>query len=159
MRISVPILAVFVLSALNQTGAWAQTQDLELTHYMVIQNEGQTVETPQGRTVTVDVTTHGNVVDRRTGTEYSQWCYGENQGAQSGAGVPGAGYCTLVDDDGDVWWVSYVVHGDGRPTTWSVIGGSGKYLDATGGGTHGVVSQRGDGRAWTAQSTGTLTTE
>lgn len=139
-------------------GATAEAQELELTHHMVTMSEGETIQTPQGNEVTLRVRSHGSVINDRNGEQYSQWCYGETQGSESGAGVPGAGYCTLVDDEGDAWWVSYIVHADGRPTDWSVIGGTGKFADATGGGTHRVVSERGDGQAWTGRSVGTLKT-
>jgi hypothetical protein len=145
-----------VAAAATLAAVPAGARDLELTHQMVMISEGETVETPQGEEVTLLVRTHGSVIDEPSGQHYSQWCYGETVGSAPGAGASGAGYCTVVDDDGDAWWTSYRVHADGRPTEWSVMGGNGKYADATGEGTHRVVSERGDGQAWTAQSSGTL---
>jgi len=58
----------------------------------------------------------------------------------------------------DVSWYSYVTSGTDH-VSWSVMGGTGKYAGATGGGTGTVVSRRSDGVSWTVQSKGTLITK
>lgn len=70
----------------------------------------------------------------------------------------GAGYCTIIPDNGDMLYVSFVLGAADQPATWTVMGGKGGYEGGTGGGTTATVSRRGDGRAWTRKSTGTITT-
>ncbi|MEM8745034.1 MAG: hypothetical protein AAGF14_10400 [Pseudomonadota bacterium] len=56
----------------------------------------------------------------------------------------GYGYCDVVDDDNDIWWLSWETKGDDG--TWQVLGGTGKYEGMTGKGTSKVLSQSADGR-------------
>ncbi len=56
----------------------------------------------------------------------------------------GSGYCDVVDDDNDVWWLSWKTTGDDG--TWEVMGGTGKYDGMTGSGTTKILSQSADGR-------------
>lgn len=148
MNLRLTILAACLFCAVSAT---AGTRDVNTTAYFVTTNQGQEITTPQGNQVTVGIQNHSNLVDHVTNEEFSQWCTGN----ASEAG--GAGYCTIIADNGDVLWVSYLnQNGSG---TWTVMGGTGEYLGATGGGTSTPGSQRGDGQAWTSTSTGTLTTK
>lgn len=56
-----------------------------------------------------------------------------------GAGAEGSGMCVWTDGDGDTWFGPWDVNGMGadRSTqgTWYVAGGTGKFANATGGGT------------------------
>ena len=47
-----------------------------------------------------------------------------------GKAEAGSGYCDTVDADGDVWWLSWSA--GPVESTWTVIGGTGKYKDLTG---------------------------
>ena len=72
----------------------------------------------------------------------------------------GAGYCTIVNPDGDILWVWFQNGGGGQSGgTWGVIGGTGSYAGASGGGTSSApTSMSPDGRSWINTSTGTITT-
>lgn len=55
-------------------------------------------------------------------------------GVVEGFGGKFRGYCSAIDDDGDMWWVSW--HRiDENGGTWSYLGGTGKYEGETGSGT------------------------
>ncbi len=149
----IPLLAV---SLLCSSGLAADTRKVSNTSYNVVIDEGEEITTPAGAKVSINVGMHGSVQDEVTGQSLSQWCTGEEAAVEGGS--IGAGYCTLIADNGDVLWVSYVLHG-AEPSTWTVMGGTGQYAGATGSGTTTAVSQRGDGQAWTTKSTGTLTTQ
>ena len=77
--------------------------------------------------------------------------------AEGGGLANGAGFCTVVQANGDVLWVWYKINGGGA-ANWGVIGGTGEYEGATGGGTSSMVSQGGDGRSWVSKITGSVTT-
>ncbi len=95
----------------------------------------------------------------QTGETASQWCTGEQFPDEKGAPMYGAGYCTIFYNNGDILWVSFKGNGANKPGEWAVIGGTGRYEGASGGGKTEMVSQRSDGYAWTSKSTGTLTTK
>ena len=66
----------------------------------------------------------------------------------------------IFADNGDVLWVSFVNRGPGSTGNWTVMGGTGEYEGATGGGTSTPpISTRGDGLGWTNTSTGTIVTK
>lgn len=52
------------------------------------------------------------------------------------------GYCSAIDDDGDIAWVTWdrLKEGGG---TWKYLGGTGKYAGETGGGTWTAGGQHG----------------
>ena len=58
--------------------------------------------------------------------------------------VQGAGSCSAVDADGDIWWSWY--HNTSTERRWTVIGGTGKYAGMTGKGTVTVLGASPDGR-------------
>ena len=149
-------IVVLATAGLWSFGLAADTRDVSNTTYMVTYRDGEQITTPNGNEIAVGGQSHGSVQDEVTGESMSQWCTGESW--QVEGGLMGAGYCTLVADDGDALWVSYVLHG-ADPGTWTVMGGTGQYAGASGSGTTTVVSQRGDGEAWTSKSTGKLTTK
>lgn len=151
---SLSLLVGFVCLTLN---AFGETRDVSSTAYWVVVEEPESVELPGDRTVTVNGQTHANVV-RQDGETLSQWCTGEQWLGNDSQPMRGAGYCTILDDEGNVLWVSYVNPGPGQPSKWTVMGGTGEYEGATGGGTTQTVSQRSDGYAWTSKSTGTIVT-
>jgi hypothetical protein len=62
-------------------------------------------------------------------------------------------------DNGDVLSVAITGAAADQPLTWVVLGGTGKYAGATGGGASKLVSRRGDGYAGTYKATGTITTK
>ena len=145
-------LGVLFFSVLYMLSVAADTREVSNTAYFVTMDDGNEITVPNGGQITVGIRTHANVVDEVTGEDFSQWCVGE-AGADTGAG-----YCTLVADNGDALWVSYVFTSAGS-SNWTIMGGTGQYVGATGSGTASNVSQRGDGRAWTSKAVGTLTTK
>ena len=150
-----PVL-LLVATSLWSLSLAADTREVSNTSYNVNVEDGEEITAPDGSQINIRAGSHGSVQDEVTGESFSQWCTGEL--AQQEGGPMGAGYCTLIADNGNVLWVSYVLHG-AEPSTWTVMGGTGQYEGASGSGTTTVVSQRGDGQAWTSKSTGTLTTK
>ena len=135
----------------------AETQKIENVAYGVQMNAGQPVELPNGAKGVAGVQMHATVVSA-DGELLSQWCNGQ-QGTGPDGKMRSVGYCTVIADNGDLLWVSFLNdQGPGKPGTWTVIGGTGQYEGATGGGTTTMVSSRGDGRAWTSRSEGTIVT-
>lgn len=71
-------------------------------------------------------------------------CTGSAIADANGAPTGGAGNCVAVDGDGDVWWLWY--RSDAMGSTWGVMGGTGKFEDAEGGGTTKNIALSPDGR-------------
>ncbi|MDP5052394.1 MAG: hypothetical protein NWP69_01275 [Congregibacter sp.] len=130
--------------------------DVSSTTYWVIVDPGQPVEMPNGAKGMATMRVHGTSV-RSDGVVSSQWCTG-HQGVSATGAAGGAGYCTLIADNGDMLYISFMTSGADGKGMWSVMGGTGGYAGATGGGTTANVSERADGRAWTSSSKGTITT-
>lgn len=119
-------------------------------------DEGTRFESPTGAKGSYAAVSHATLV-RDDGPTASQWCTQEIGEGDDGMPTGFAGYCTIIEDNGDNLWVSFI----GTPTdgiTWTVMGGTGQWAGATGGGTSEMVSQRADGQAWTSRATGTITT-
>ena len=144
------LLGFFALSAC------ADTETIDSTSYHVVLQEPTPYETPQGRTVMLGGQNHASVV-AADGEVSSQYCTGNAMAAEGGGMQIGAGFCTVVAANGDALWIWFRNEAD-KPTTWGVIGGTGQYAGATGGGTSTMVSQGGDGRSWVAKATGTVKT-
>ncbi len=143
--------ALMILCCLFAFGAAAETRDVKTTAYAVTTEQGTPITTQQGTQVVLGLQSHAYLVDHVTGEHFSQWCTG--QASELGQ----VGHCTVIADNGDVLWISYI--NQGETGTWTVIGGTGQYMGATGGGTNAGGSQRGDGQAWTFESEGKLTTK
>ncbi|MFP6814845.1 MAG: hypothetical protein VB949_04145 [Pseudomonadales bacterium] len=144
------VLGFFALSAC------ADTEQIDSTAYQVVLEEPTPYTTPQGNTVLLGGRQHASVV-AADGAVSSQYCTGNAMPAEDGGLANGAGFCTVVQANGDVIWVWYKITGGGT-NTWGAIGGTGEYEGATGGGTSSVVSQGGDGRSAVSKITGTITT-
>jgi len=140
-------------------GAFADTQQVSTTIQQVVTKMPEKVDLPNGKVVMANGEWHGSAVNDKTGEQSSQWCTGEQYPDAKGTPMYGAGYCTIFYDNGDILWVSFMGNGEGKPGSWAVIGGTGRWEGATGGGKTDMVSQRSDGYAWTSKSTGTLTTK
>lgn len=152
------IRAAAVAASCLAVFAYAETEQVNSTSNWVTTDPGQPVEMPSGAKGRTVMRSHATVV-QADGEVSSQWCTG-HRGVDAGGQAGGAGYCTIISDNGDMLYVSYVLgSGEGEAATWTVMGGTGAYAGASGGGTSTNVSQRGDGRAWTSTSTGTITTK
>ena len=146
------IAAVFGIGSCVQ----AETIEVANTAHHVVMNDGNRFEMPTGDKGYYGIQTHATLV-RADGTLASQWCLQEAGEGDDGQPTGFAGYCTILEDNGDALWVSFI----GTPAegiSWTVMGGTGQWEGATGGGTGQVVSQRSDGEAWTSTNTGTITT-
>ena len=136
-------------------GACADTQEVNSTLYGVIVEENQTFENDNDVTVQGGGLFHATVVNA-DGEHSSQWCRG-TFASKGETPLGGAGYCTIVDAAGDFLWVWFRPTGPGM-NDWGVIGGTGQYEGATGGGTTRQTAVLPDGQATVSVSTGTLTT-
>lgn len=157
MRPATTLALVFGLAA--SSAAIADTQQLSVTGYTVVTKMPEKFTFPDGRTVLAGGENHATIVNDKTGEVTSQWCTGDQYPDASGNVTSIVGRCTVVYDSGDAVWIAYVGGAMDQPGTWTVIGGTGKYAGATGGGTVRVASQRADGYAFTQKATGTLTTK
>jgi hypothetical protein len=137
-------------------GAWADTEQIDSTSYQVVLEEGTPYTTPQGNTVMLGGQNHGSVV-AADGQVSSQYCTGNTMTGEDGAPANGAGFCTVVQPNGDVLWAWFKIEGGGK-NSWGVIGGTGQYEGATGGGTSAIVSRGGDGRSWVSKVSGSIET-
>jgi hypothetical protein len=141
--------------------AAADTQQTSSTGYFTGLDQGEVIQQPDGSKVRVGMRSHANLVAESgplKGQTASQWCDGMALLDGAGAATVNVGYCTLVYDNGDRLWVSYL-NKPGQAGQWTVIGGTGRFEGATGSGSGEMVSQRGDGMSWTNQSKGTITTK
>jgi hypothetical protein len=151
-------IALALACALN---ASAETRESSSTAYNVGIDQGEVLDQPNGQRIRIGVRSHANVLGSSgvmAGLTASQWCDGMQMLDAAGQPTVNVGYCTLVYDNGDRLWVSYL-NKPGQPGNWWVIGGTGRFDGATGSGSGSLVSQRGDGRSWTSQSKGTITTK
>jgi len=137
--------------------ALAETQTVKSTAHFVIIDESEVVTQPDGTRVEIGGLVHAVSIDDDTGEQSSQRCRGNTVLDDSDAPVVGAGFCTLIADNGDIAWFSFR-NKAGQPNTWTAMGGTGQFEGQTGSGTGQIVSQRGDGRGWTTKFEGTLTT-
>ena len=146
--------AALLVAAMN---SHADTEEINSISHFVITDPGTPYETNTGGKGVYGQIMHATQI-AADGTLSSQWCIGEVAAAEEGSGGS-AGYCTIIFDNGDVLYTSYIGVGGGQPTAWKVMGGSGEYAGATGSGTSALVSVRADGEASTVRHTGTLTTK
>ena len=149
---------LFCVIAIFGVGSCVQADTMQVTNttHQVVMNEGNRFESPTGAKGYYGAVSHGTLI-REDGTLASQWCTQEIGEGDDGQPTGFAGYCTIIEDNGDTLWVSFL----GTPAegiSWTVMGGTGQWAGATGGGTSQMVSQRADGESWTSTSTGTITT-
>ncbi len=76
----------------------------------------------------------------------TQDCTGTGIFDASGNFVMNSGHCQATDLDGDHWSMWY--HHTPQGNTWGVVGGTGKFAGATGGGTTVVQTAHADGRVF-----------
>lgn len=144
---------------LAAAGGMADTRQVSSTAYSVSLAPGERITLPNGRVVLIGMRSHASLVDDKTGEISSQWCTANGYPGSDGELTAIAGFCSVVADDGDETWISFVGGAAGQPLSWTVMGGTGRYAGATGGGTSRETSNRGDGFAWTSKGSGTVTTK
>ena len=74
----------------------------------------------------------------------NQDCMGSTIPNETGAPLNGAGSCTGIDRDGDIWWIWYSNTSQSRD--WGFIDGTGKFEGVKGNGTTSVLSASPNGR-------------
>jgi hypothetical protein len=127
--------------------------------YGIQVKSGDDSKTPNGVRRIVNGVGQTTIINDKTGETSSEWCYGEDLPDASPRALSYVGYCTTFYDDGSLLWTSITWNaGDNQSGRWIVLGGSGRYAGATGGGTSANVSTRADGNAWTGRGSGTITT-
>ena len=138
------VLALFVLSL----SALGEEIEIDSTGFYVPMNEPEWVELGNSREAYPGYQRHITATGKN-GTTESHWCYGTNVGEVSEDDFDfefGAGYCTVVDEDGDAYWTWFEVDGQGA-FTWKVMDGIGKYKGATGDGISTSTKVMPDGTA------------
>ena len=120
-----------VVCLLCSSNAIAETRTIDAKGYYTRVNDPGLVELGKGRTLQPNFTRH-IIYEAKDGTIESHWCAGSNiLGKRSLVG--GGGYCVVLDDDADAYWMWYeVVPGTGY--RWEVTKGIGKFEGATGSG-------------------------
>ena len=152
-------VALSVGLGLFAMGACADTEKVESTAYWVIVEQNEEFPMTTGATVSAGGLVHANLVNA-DGENLSQWCEGDSVANAEGKALGGAGFCTVIQANGDMLWVWFHNDGSGQGGTWGVIGGTGEYAGATGGGTSSApTSMNPDGQSWVNTSTGSITTK
>jgi hypothetical protein len=139
-------------------GTFAATEKIDITGYWVVTERGREVTMPNGGKVMPGGEAHAAIVYASTGDVASEWC--ALTGFQDPAGNPSiqVGHCGVFYDNGDVVWLSVMTDGPDDAGDWTILGGTGKYRGATGGGSCKLASRRSDGSSWTTTCTGEITT-
>ncbi len=140
-------------------GAFADTEQLDAIGYNVVTKLGEKTKLANGDVVLVGGEGHASIVNSKTGEQTSQYCNIDTWVDANDVQTGGVGHCSVFYDSGDVAWVSVAQTTVDQPVTWTVIGGTGKYAGATGGGMSKVVSTRGDGYASTYEISGKIVTK
>ena len=136
----------------------ADTQTLKLTVDAVQIQQGELVTGSNGGQSRVGGLSQASILNDETGERSVQWCRGNTLLDDAGMPTVQVGFCTVVYDSGDLVWISYLGDAQSGENTYTVIGGTGQYEGATGGGVNRIVSARGDGRTWTSKAEGKITT-
>ncbi len=135
----------------------ADTQKVNSASYGVITQDATEITMPNGSKVMVGARNHAVLIGE-DGDSFSQWCTGSTVTETSGQAT-GAGSCAAIADNGDVLWVWFLNAGPGSEGAWGVIGGTGQYAGASGGGKTQPGKLLGDGRSFTGTSTGKIKTK
>lgn len=99
-----------------------------------------------GLTVARVATSVGVSTDAHEGPFHgaTQQCLATIVNGADGTVIEGHGSCDGIDPDGDVWWISLSLEGDG-PYRWSITGGTGKYEGLAMSGVTNLVAEHEDG--------------
>lgn len=124
--------------------AFADTLTIESTGHYVLLNDPDMIELEGDFEAYHGYRRHITAVGLDGKTE-SHWCVGTNVMDDDSLSF-GAGYCTILDEDGDAYWTWFQVRKRGG-YDWQVMGGTGKYQGASGKGVSTAVSSLPDGTA------------
>jgi hypothetical protein len=119
------LLTVLIAGSLHLAPAWAaETAVSGSVRYSVKATETQEVSRQQlsGKIEASDPKSviHGS----------QQECFGSFVAKDQT--IIGRGYCDTVDNDGDVWWLTF--NAEAGSSKWTIVGGTGKYEGMTGSG-------------------------
>src|SRR4030095_7349101 len=132
------------------------------TVYIQLTRAGDLVTLPNGRKALVGGESRGIVVNDATGEVSSEWCSTTGFVEPEPNSIGNAGSCTAFFPNGDalLMWLEWPIDekGDEGNARWTVMGGSGRFAGATGGGTTEIKSMLGDG-GWTGKGTVKITTK
>lgn len=105
-----------------------------------------TLQLKNGLTVTRLASSIGLSSDAHEGRFHgaTQQCLATIVNGADGSVIEGHGSCDGIDPDGDVWWISLSLDGDG-PYRWSITGGTGKYEGLAMSGVSSLVAEHEDG--------------
>ena len=114
-------------------------------------------KTPSGLRRIVNSVGQTTILDSNTGERSSEWCYTEILPDAVSPNLGIIGHCTAFYDDGSLLFMSLTWRaGDDKSGRWTVLGGTGRYAGASGGGTSEDLSTSADGNAWTGRGSGTI---
>ena len=132
----------FVLAMLISVVALGETITIESTGHYVRLNDPDMIELENDDEAYHGYRRHITAIGKNGKTE-SHWCIGTN--LMDGDELDfGAGYCTILDEDGDAYWTWFQVRKRGG-FDWQVMGGTGKYQGSTGSGVSKAVNSLPDG--------------
>jgi hypothetical protein len=138
--------------------AGAATEQFAETGLELTTEVGDRIPLANGNVLVTHSQSHASPVNDRTGEQTSEWCNFDSLLDTKDVLVEFVGYCTRVYDSGDLMWIS--IRGkSAEASEFTILGGTGRFAGATGGGTTRVVTVRGDGRENTFRNVGTLTTK
>ncbi len=158
MRQAILALLTTVLCCIA-VAANAATEQLSLTGYDVVTKLGEKETLQNGMIIVVGEQDHASIVNDKTGEQTSQWCNYDYWPDAKGMPTHSVGHCTIFYDNGDLAFIATTGSTNDQPLSWTVLGGTGKYVGATGGGTSKMTSMRSDGYAATFKASGTVTTK
>jgi hypothetical protein len=141
------------------SGSNAATEQFSATLYDVVTKLGEKETLQNGTVIVVGEQDHASIVNDKTGEQTSQWCNYDYWPDPKGMPTHSVGHCTVFYDNGDLAFIATTGTTNDQPVTWTVLGGTGKYAGATGGGTSKMTSMRSDGYAATFKASGTITTK
>ncbi|MCF1503465.1 hypothetical protein L0F51_06795 [Afifella sp. H1R] len=144
-----------MLAVIAPVAAEAQVPALETDGTVVYTTTNRQTRLGEGRRLTA-IVQKGIIKDKREASPLhlsAQDCVGTLYTAE-GETPFGAGICTTIDHDRDLWWLSWTSDGE-RAGEWVAIDGTGKYRGLSGGGTIRVILNMKDRTA--LEYTGSLT--
>jgi hypothetical protein len=142
------IVLVMIISRV----AMGETVTIESTGHYVPLNDPDMIELEKKYEAYHGYERHITAIGKDGKTE-SHWCIGTNLMNDDELAF-GAGYCTILDEDGDAYWTWFQVRKRGG-FDWQVKGGTGKYEGSTGSGFSKAVSSLPDGTT-TLEINGTI---
>jgi hypothetical protein len=150
--------ALLLTILLGCGNADAATVEFTETGTEVPTQSGDKVTLANGNVLMTHSQSHASPVNDKTGEQTSEWCSYDWLLDAKAVLVQFVGHCTRVYDSGDLMWIS-ITGTKAEVSEFTILGGTGKFAGASGGGTTTVTSMRGDGLVNTFKNVGTLTTK